>query len=204
MRPFHDWLDRVLTDGESVLEAPPRLASDERPAVEARLRAAYDLDALDVAGPPLAFDPAVAGRAAHALACACWALVGLEADEPDVVLAPVRAPAAHLSADVTLRFAPDVYRRARVRDPNSPLATALDRLLRAWPLSGVLADLDGTPTTEPDFGHPGLQLLYAERLAAARRSGWVPAGGAAREWAERVFAERGLTLPEPLKETAGD
>jgi hypothetical protein len=30
----------------------------------------------------------------------------------------------------------------------------------------------------------------------------VPADGAAREWAERAFAERGLAPPEPLKEAA--
>jgi len=69
--------------------------------------------------------------------------------------------------------------------------------------SGVLADLDGTPATPPEFGgHPGLQLLYAERLAETGRAGWVPATGPAREWVERVYQERGKLMPAVSKEEA--
>ncbi len=59
-------------------------------------------------------------------------------------------------------------------------------------------DLDAEPLGPLDFaGHPGLQLLYAERLAAAPRAAWVPPAGPAREWAERAFHERGRPLPAP-------
>ena len=198
MTPFLDWLDRVLTAGESVQDAPPHLAPAERPAVEARLRAAFELHALDVAGPPLAFDPRAALGAAEVLASACWGLVG--EDEPlALALGIAPSPAAHLSADVLFRFLPSVHRRTRGREPDGALAAELARLLRAWPLSGVLADLDGAPAAPPDFGgHAGLQMLYAERLALTRRAGWLPADGPARAWAERVFAERGLTVPAEL------
>jgi hypothetical protein len=201
MRPFHDWLDRVLTTGESVQDLPPVFAPAERQSVEGRLRAAFELHALDVAGPP-AFDAEAATRAAVILAQACWLHVTADGGDPGFAFEAANTPSAHLSADVALRFLPGVYRRARLRAPGGPLATALGRLLRAWPLSGVLADLDGSPTLAPDFGHPGLQLLYAERLVNTRRAGWVPPAGIAREWAERVFAERGLDLPEPPKEEA--
>jgi MoxR-vWA-beta-propeller ternary system domain bpX4 len=206
MNEFHDWLDCVLTVGESVQDTSPRLSASERPAVEIRLRAAFELHALDVAGPPVAFDPEAAVGAAVALARACWLLVSADDDERPAVALDIRerSASAHLSADVTLRFLPAVYRRARLRDAGGALTTALDRLLRAWPLSGVLADLDGEPTAAPDFGHPGLNMLFAERLAVTRRAGWVPLDGTAREWAERVFAGRGLTLPELLKEIARD
>lgn len=192
--------------GESVQDAPPRLTSAERPAVESRLRAAFELHALDVAGSPVAFDPEAAVGAAVALARACWLLVSADEDERPAVALDIRerSPAIHLSADVTLRFLPAVYRRARLRDAGGALTTALDRLLRAWPLAGVLADLDGEPTAAPDFGHTGLNILFAERLAVTRRAGWIPPNGVAREWAERVFAGRGLKLPGPLKEIARD
>src|SRR5438477_435299 len=79
------------------------------------------------------------------------------------------------------------HRRATLRDPGVTLAAELERVFRAWPLSGVLADLDAEPTTDPAFGgHPGLQLLYAERLVRTGRPGWVPKAGPAREWVERV------------------
>jgi hypothetical protein len=104
---------------------------------------------------------------------------------------------------VALRFLPGVYKRARVAGAGSELASELDAILRRWPLSGVLADLDGAPTVVPEFGgHPGLQLLYAERLLRTSRPGWVPAGGPAREWAERVYSEAGRSLPVLLREEA--
>ncbi|HEY1191974.1 MAG TPA: hypothetical protein VGE74_30370, partial [Gemmata sp.] len=205
MHQFRSWLDRVLAAGESVQDAPPRLAPAEYPAVTDRLRAAFDVHALDVPGTPLDFDPDAALRAATALARACWALVSAEGHEPLALGAPA-TPAANLSADVTLQFLPAAYRRARGRAPNGPLATEIERVLRAWPLSGVLADLDGAPGTEPDFGgHRGLQRLYAERLALTGRAGWVPRTEPARAWAECAFAERGALMPEslPTKEDAG-
>jgi hypothetical protein len=67
----------------------------------------------------------------------------------------------------------------------------------------VLARISAEPTTALDFeGHPGLQLLYAERLANHPRPLWIPQGGEARQWAERIWAERGLgALPGNAQET---
>jgi len=203
MPTFSDWLERVLTHGESVQDSPPSPAADSV-AEETLLRAAFATHALDVAGPPLTFDPVTACRAANTLARACWFLVGDTEERITLSLKGEQSPAAHLSADITLRFLPAVYRRARSREPDGELARQLDALLRAWPLSGVLADLDGSPTTFPDFGnHYGLQLLYAERLVVTGRAGWVPVSGPAREYAERVHQELGKqlpTLPTPTEE----
>lgn len=171
MPPFADWLTRVLSDGESVQEAPPALTPEERPAALAVLRTAFEDHALDVAGPPVPFEPQT----------------GLGA--------------AHLSADVALRFLPAVYRRARLRTSAEPLVAAVEAVLRKWPLSGVLADLDGGPTTPPEFGGPpGLQLLDAERLVGTGRAGWVPAAGRpAREWPERPDCRRPSTSRAPTR-----
>src|SRR5205085_1821946 len=77
------------------------------------------------------------------------------------------------------RFVPGVYHRARALDPADALAAGLARLLRLWPLSGVLADLEEGPLTPPTLGgHPGLLLLYAERLADHFRPAWLPEGPA--------------------------
>jgi hypothetical protein len=197
MPPFPEWLSRVLASGESVQEDPPALAPAERPRVVELLRDAFESHALDIAGPPIAFDPDVALAAAVALSGACWRLVG-DAPTPVRFDAKPVSPSAHLSADVTLRFLTAVYRRARLRDPESEHTRELETLLRAWPLSGVLADLEQPPTTPTDFhGHTGLQLLFAERLFTTGRPSWVPESGEAREWAERVYLERGKPLPAP-------
>lgn len=201
MTSFRDWLSRLLREGESIQESRPALSSFEEPGVVAELREAFDRHALDIAGPPVPFDESAARGAALTVAEACWHLVSAEGEEPVSLKleAEPGSPAAHLSADVTLRFLPAVYRRSRARFAQGPLTRELERIFREWPLSGVLADLDGRPTTPPEFGgHPGLQLLYAERLVRFNRPGWLPGNGAAREWAERVYQERNKPMPAPL------
>jgi len=196
---FHIWLSRLLQHGESVQEEAPEVGFAERNEARDALRTAFERHVLDLAGPPIPFDPRAAVEGAIVVANACWRLVGGAPD--DAALKPDCEPAtaaAHLSADVTLRFLPVVYRRARAQAVEGRLTTELDALLRAWPLSGVLADLAGEPTTPLDFGgHIGLQMLYAERFATTPRTGWLPPPGPSREWVEYIFQERRLSIPVP-------
>ncbi len=201
MPVFADWLSRLLHDGESVQSAPPAMSAGDRSVVEDALREAFAAYALDVAGPPVPFDAEVAVAAAVALVEGCWRLVGERADAPPPAdrLGRPRSPAAHLSADLTLRFLPAVYRRARPRGDDDPLARWSEAILRRWPLSGVLAGLPDGPAAPPDFhGHPGLALLYAERLADHPHPAWVPPPGPARDQVDRVFAGRGKPVPVPV------
>ena len=194
-----DWLAEVLRAGESVTDAPPDLAAD-RAAVLGVLRRAFQSHALDVAGPPLAFDADAAFAGAQLLATACWRQAGGD-DSPPLTAREPDSPTAHLSGDVCARLLPGVYRRARAA--GTALAAELEAALRRWPLAGVLADLDGGPQISPDFGgHFGLQLLYAERLSRAPRTGWSPPPGAGFGLAERVFAERKLVPPAPPPDPA--
>jgi hypothetical protein len=202
MPQFLDWITRVLTCGESVQDGPPSLPTGERPAVEQFLRHILEERTFDIAGPPISFDPVIAIGAAELLARACWLLVSGEGG-PRELVTDIRpsSSSTHLAADITLRFLPAVYRRANLRQPEGALTIELDRILRMWPLSGVLANLDGKPSTKLDFeGHPGLQLLYAERLIETGQPGWVPQSEPTRSWVERVFRERGKPLPAYVAE----
>jgi hypothetical protein len=177
MAAFTRFLRGVLESGRLVLHEPLPAKAD--PDAEAVLAEAYRRHALNVAGPPVAFDGPTALAAAHLLYLAGWYL--LDANEPvDAArLAMPRDPrtrAQHLSADLLLRYLPAVYRRARAMRPDDELAAALANLLRRWPLSGVLADIDDGPLTATEFGHPGLCLLYAERLARHEKAAWFPIG----------------------------
>jgi hypothetical protein len=196
------WLTTLLDHGESVQQAAPDPATFVAPPVRAVLRDAFARHALAVAGPSLAFNEGLAVRAAAVVAVACWRLVADADDRPP--LPPLGSPtsaAAHLSADLVLRLLPGVARRAKARG-DVDLAGEVEAVLCRWPLSGVLADLEHPPAVPLDFfAHPGLLLLYAERLPAAPRSLWVPLG-AARGWAERVFAARGRPLPDPPEAAA--
>ena len=205
-RPFAVWLERVLAHGESAQASAPEPAAEDRIEALPLLRAAHERRALSVAGPTLTFLPESAWQAVHLLAEACWKLVAESHATPVAAIGVIRATAAdHLSVDLALRYLPAVYRRATTREHTAALAAELEPVLRKWPLSGVLADLDGEPTTAPDFdGHFGLQLLYAERLVKTARPGWIPKSDSAREWAERVFHERGRTLPAPPNSEGDD
>ena len=77
-------------------------------------------------------------------------------------------------------------------DPSDPLSGLLGDLLRRWPLSGVLSDVEEAPLLSLDFGgHPGLLLLYAERLAQNDRPSWRPEPSSpAWEYYEWVLQQR--------------
>jgi hypothetical protein len=203
MASFVDFVQRLLEEGVVILHAPPRMERGEQRQATTLLSKAHADFCLDVAGPPIAFDPDTALAAAERLGFACWFLLHrYEAPaEVENCLLPLEPPvsaAQHLSADLMLRFASQVHRRAWRVDATDTLTKRLEQLLRRYPLSGVLSDIEEGPLTPLHLdGHAGLQLLYAERLADNMRPAWVPEGPAFAH-VELVFAERGLQVPVPL------
>jgi hypothetical protein len=190
MSAFTDFLEPLFNEGSVRLRVKPQ-TTPAQPARDlvARVFADYRLG---VAGPLLDFDAGTALAAAELLWFACWFLVSH--DEPDaeverrLTLPDPPTPAAHLSADLMLRYLPQVHRRARAVDPADRLTTRLAAVLRQWPLAGVLSDIEEGPTTAPDFGgHPGLLLLYAERWVRNDKPAWEPQGPG-REYLELVRA----------------
>jgi hypothetical protein len=189
MGSLDKFLARLLHEGRIVFRQRPAPASSTAAAKEKAqaaevLERAYAAYRLDVAGPPIPFDAEVACAAGELVRRASWALIDHGERVEDLgrrVVMPhgPRGPSDHLSADLVLRFLPQVARRARAIDPSDRLLGLLSGVLRQWPLSGVLADLDEGPSTPLDLGeHPGLLLLYAERWARHGRAAWRPAGRA--------------------------
>jgi hypothetical protein len=199
MSAFVAFLQTLLAEGTVTFTNRPSLAAADRKAAQAFLESAYHDYCLEVAGPPLPFDDGAAVWAGEFLWHACWFLVNH--DEPEAVLekelAPPRPPAsaaAHLSADLVLRFLPQVHRRAHALAAADRLPALLATILRQWPLTGVLADIAEGPLTPTEFdGHPGLLLRYAERLARHEKPAWMP-HGKALEYVELVFREQGREL----------
>jgi MoxR-vWA-beta-propeller ternary system domain bpX4 len=196
--PFDEFLTELFDKGKIVFRAAPR--DRPSPAGVAVLAAAFETYCLAVAGPRIAFDPEIACAAAEFLRQAAWALVNHDDRMADLVkrLKMPRTPLTpshHLSADLTLRHLPQVIRRARGLDPTDALVAQVADELRNWPLSGVLSDIEEGPRVALDFsGHPGLMLLYAERLVGNERPGWRPiANGPSWDHYELVLHEHGRT-----------
>jgi hypothetical protein len=204
---------RLLTDGSLVLSEQPIVQADARGPLTALLAGAFSKYRLEIAGPPLEFDAPTALAAAELVCLAGWFLL-VRSAEADVVERGLRLPspasaAEQASADFLLRYLPAIYRRAWAVKVDDVLTRTLAHILRQWPLSGILAGVNEGPLTPVDFeGHPGLLLLYAERLADNLKPDWIPHEGLAREWVERVFAERNLPVvtraeSQPGRETHG-
>lgn len=180
-----DFVDDLLHHGQATLS--PGIAVDS-PLARELLSSAFSTYRLSIAGPEIPFDPDVAVQAALTVRAACVALVdrGERAESlgPQLQM-PLKpsTPSDHLSADLLFRFLPQVLRRIRGLDPDDPVIVMIETLLRGWPLSGVLAEIEYPPSTTLDFcGHPGLCLLYSERLAHHERPSWYPEGTAAEYW----------------------
>jgi MoxR-vWA-beta-propeller ternary system domain bpX4 len=207
MTPFVAFLQSLLETGEVVLSERPRPGPAQRGPALDYLAESYRDYRLEIAGPLLDFDADRALWAAEFVWLACWFL--LERTEPEAALqrelvlptAPASA-AQHLSADLVLRYLPQVYHRARAFAPDDTLTTTLAAALRQWPLSGVLSEVEDGPLTPVGFhGHPGLQLLYAERLARHEKPAWLPKGRG-YELVELVLAERGRERSPLLQQPA--
>ncbi len=207
MSSLADFVRLLLRDGRVILAQPPDAGPGHDPEAAAVLEQAFADQRLTVAGPLIDFDAPTALAAAALVRRACRFLVNR--NQPAAELAgalampgPPRTPAQHLSADLTLRFLPQVHRRARALDPADPLPARLAEVLRRWPLAGVLAAVDEGPLTPPDFaGHPGLLLLYAERWSRGQKPAWMPRGPG-RPYLELVWADLGRD-PALLGEAAG-
>jgi hypothetical protein len=182
MDSLDGFLHRLFEEGRVVFRDKPVPRHSPEPGAVERLRRAFAAYRLGVAGPLIEFDGKVAVEAAELVRQASWALVNRD-DRPDELERRLAmphdptTPAHHLSADLMLRYLPQVYRRAKALDPGDVLPALLERVLRQWPLSGVLSDVGEGPMAPPDLGgHPGLMLLYAERLARDEKPAWRPEG----------------------------
>jgi len=198
MTSFHEFLTQLLSEGRVVFRSAK--GPQDRPLPEdiALLEKAYDSHRLSVAGAMIPFDPAVAYSAAELIRQASWAIVNHADGITDLkkrLKMPIEPKTAthHLSADLTLRYLPQILNRARGLDPTDRLIGILEDLLRRWPFSGVLSDVAAGPVGSLEFdGHAGLLLLYAERLAANDHEAWRPARPSLGwDYYELVMDERG-------------
>jgi hypothetical protein len=207
MSPLADFLDLLLQEGRAVFRDRPEPATP--PDIEAAnlLRRAFANYRLRVAGPPIDVNATTALAAGALVYHACWFLVSRTEPESELerlltLPGPPRSPAEHLSADLVLCYLPQIYRRAKALNPADRLTALLADILRRWPLSGVLTDIEEGPLTPVIFnGHPGLLMLYAERLTQHERLTWVP-NGLGLEYLELVYAELGKAPPDILQTAA--
>lgn len=106
--------------------------------------------------------------------CRLIAIRAISAEEARDLLPPppVNADTAadHYSADLTLRFLPDVLRLAEEQSQADPVCKMLRALAHQWPLSSVgIRDLEvNRLRLEPVRNCPSLLSIYLDRIVRAR------------------------------------
>lgn len=165
---FVDFLRSLTTEGKVAVET-----SGPPPVDEAALE--YLCHCEEIAreeligdAPPLSLE--VAAWASSLLYRACQFVVCRDIGEPAIVAAlkspcpEARGPSVDWSADLALRYLPDVYRLAQHLSRTDPLVRELRFLAVSWPLSSVgIPDLTGFDV-DPFLEHAGLRQLYVDRV----------------------------------------
>lgn len=124
----------------------------------------------ELAFDPPAVDPAAAGWAVTVLYRGCQALVFRDIDADAVRDALSRpcpsaaSPAVCFSADLALRYLPDLLSLARGIAADDPLVAGLTDLARRWPLSSVGVKELGAVDVSPFMDHSSLRQLYVDRI----------------------------------------
>jgi hypothetical protein len=161
----------ALSDGSPVIVPPVSHSVPEKEISVMGIIEAIDSAArAEVAyvAPPLLWE--VTQWAAERLYRACQFLVYREigADEvraDSAVKCPAPpSPATCYSADLVLRYLPDVFALARGIAREDPLVDGLLELARAWALSSVGVPDVGEVDVTPFVRHAGLRRLYVDRI----------------------------------------
>jgi len=118
------------------------LTPKEEQGVGDFLREEYILESLNYPYNPPVFEQEAAIWAARVVFNASQLLLSREKGEQDMALllsvyGGVITAAAVLSADICLRFLPDVIGKAKEIDPDDPLVLLLEDILRKWHYSAV-------------------------------------------------------------------
>ncbi len=172
---FLQTLDTLRSREEVLLYANAiQIPQQELELAAAFLETEYDNECLGYPGQAPAFDAAAAVWAAKTVYTAAQLLLYRKDKEADI---PTMLPAyegavtagAILSADICLRFLPDVVQMARNIDADDVLVTILAAHLQQWHYSAIghLSETEGL-----DFlviiANPCLQQLYADRVIARK------------------------------------
>ena len=119
-----------------------QIGENECEEVQVFLREEYQKESLNWPHRPPPFDPEVAVWAAKIIYFSAQLILYREHEKDDIEqllteFPGVRNPAAHISADLCLRFLPHFIYQLNLIDPEDELITKLETILQKWPYSVI-------------------------------------------------------------------
>ncbi len=169
-----DFLQSLFAEGKVVANGKPDTFSrDELRAAEQLLRQYYSENVLEMPARAPAFHAEAALGGAQYLYNAVQLTINRDLDEVAVEqhLAGLPEPASPeiiYSADLTLRYLPELFTLAKGLSPLDIVATKLKDTAACWPFSSVGVDIGSEYVLEKIIGHPALKYAYADRILAKK------------------------------------
>jgi hypothetical protein len=77
-------------------------------------------------------------------------------------------PAAMYSADLTLRYLPDLFDLAKGLSPNDPLVKLMKETAQLWPFSSAGISMSENTDLSVIFSHASLKQTYIDRIITAK------------------------------------
>ena len=197
------FLTNLFDNGTVQVSKAREIPPGEREAAQRLLTEFERVFRLTLAAEPPPLDAGLAGAAARTLYRLCQCLAHRELMPDDMLVREERLPqhprtaGDHYSADLALRFLPDIWRLAKEAAEGDPLVTTIRELAARWPLSSVgIPDLPAL-AIDGIAEHPALLALYVDRIIERRdrsrlgdpriREAFLTAIGAHRELAPELM-----------------
>jgi len=135
------------------------------------LKSEYEMELLEYPAGCPPFDSAAAVWAAQVTYISAQLILYRETEEQDLdsLLPSFESPitvSAVLSADLCLRFIPDMVRQLQIIDSGDKLIEVLESILQRWPYSGINYKSPDFKESEIDFiqNNSYLYKMYCERI----------------------------------------
>ncbi len=143
--------------------------ANDRIEAEAKLLRFYERDRYNMPGSVPPFDANAALWAATYMYRTIQFVLMRELGEKELTehlhdFAQPRDAAAMYSADLVLRFLPDVFNLARGLSPDDPLVLRLKHTAALFPLSSVPVEIPSDTDLQQVMNHKSLRLAYTDRI----------------------------------------
>lgn len=169
-----DFLQSLFAEGKVVANGKPGTFSpDEIRAAEPILRQFYKEDALEMPANVPNFHPEAALSAARYLYNAVQLVINRDLDAEIVekylnILPEPATPEIIYSADLSLRYLPELFSLAKGLSPLDIVVAKLKETATRWPFSSVGVEIEDEYDLEKIIGHPALKYAYSDRILAKK------------------------------------
>ena len=173
--PFAETVYRLRNNEELIIfEKNLSIKATEETYVNDFLEAEYDNEALDYPYTAPVFDAGASMWAARIIYFSAQLLLFREETTRDIPVLfaaypGTKSPSVFLSADICLRFLPDLLHKLKQIDPDDILVKTLEQRLQEFPYSAVgYFDETGLSQDEYDFSDDCYRQLFVDRVIEKR------------------------------------